>query len=396
MKPLSRIADEKTVENVFVFITDSLRYDYLPERVSELGVTCETIAASTYTASSIPSMMTGQYPSAHKVWNFGDVLPNRPDLFDIDESGMSTNAWAVGEKPWTVPPMRGLKVRRELEIEDAEAPFVVVRHDKGAHAPYDFFNVEWADSPSFFESIGKNRERYLSLYKQGVTTVVDRFFERLEYLREQGFLEDTLVVFTSDHGELLGEPSRGGIYGHGAPICPELVRVPTVFMGAGIPEKKTLDRPISGADLAPTLIGATGRDLPEQVEGVDLWNEIPDEDRVLRSEFWANAGRLQYGGSSGWDDEGGIVVHKGSRLGRTLYAIHRKLLAGAQAPANRSFSPFQLWRLLATFLPEDVLYGAPDERRTRTETVKTFEKADRDPHVEKPSSEQLRALGYLE
>jgi len=397
MLPLASVAGRDSVENIFVFIADSLRYDALPERAADAGVTAKTISSSTYTATSIPSMMTGRYPSKHRVWNFESVLSEPPELFSRPNAGMDlSSVWVDIEDPARKPPNRVLRLDEECRLDSAEEPFTIVFHEKGAHAPYDFFNVPWDNSPEYFEHYADDYEELRNQYAKGAKTAADRFLSIVDDLKDSGLYDDTLVVFTSDHGELLGEPERGGVYAHGSPVCPELVTVPTLFMGAGLPAGETVDQLLGGVDLAPTLMGAQGRSLSSPVDGRDLWNEKPPDDRVLRSEFWANTGRVKYGASSAWDRNGGVVHHHGSAGERLTFALHRKLFKGAQASANRPRSLAPFIDLLRTYGKREITYGSPDVVRARQNLVPVFSLGTDETTVEPVPEERLEALGYVE
>jgi len=397
MPSLSTLADREEVDNVLIYVADSLRYDALPTSVSERGVTVRTAAASTYTASSIPSMASGRYPAAHRVWNFDDVLPETPELLAGATAGTDLrNVWDHVESPAEKPPNRILRVTEARTLNDVAEPFVLFVHDKGAHAPYDYTNVPWETSREFFEHYAGRTEDLRGLYRRGAATTADRFLGMVDELRDRGLYQNTLVVFTSDHGELLSEPSRGGLYAHGSPVCPELVYVPTVFMGAGLPEGETYGGLASGVDLAPTALAAQGRPIPGTVDGSDLWSEEPADDRVVRSEFWARGGRISYSASSAWTRAGGLVHHHGTAPERLAFAVHRKLVKGSQAPANRSRSPRQFWNLCRTFGERDVTYGTPDVDRCRSELVEEFHPNDATSEVDSVTTEQLEALGYVE
>lgn len=397
MAALSALADRDAVDNILIFVADSLRWDALPARVSERGVTARTAAASTYTATSIPSMASGRYPVNHRVWNFDDVLPETPPLLAGERNGTDLrNVWDHVESPAEKPPNRILRVTEERRLEELDEPFTLFVHDKGAHAPYDYTNVEWDTSGAFFEQFAGRRDELRRLYRRGARTAADRFLELVETLRDRGLYDDTLVIFTSDHGELLGEPSRGGVYAHGAPVCPEVVYVPTVFLGAGLPEGETYDGLLSGVDLAPTAIAARGETVPDGLDGLDVWSSDPPADRVARSEFWAKGGRISYGAASAWTRTGGLVRHRGRAAERIAFAVHRKLINGAQAPANRSRSPGQFWRLLRTFGEREVVYGDVDPEPLGAALVEEFRPNVATTEVSGPSKEQLEALGYLD
>ncbi|MFC7231477.1 sulfatase-like hydrolase/transferase [Saliphagus sp. GCM10025308] len=396
MGGISDLADGNAVENVLIYIVDSLRLDYLPERVSDLGVTVPTIAASTYTASSIPSMMTGQYPATHRVWGFNDVVERSPKLLEGPNAGLDLrNVWVDIDDPVQKPPNRVLDLEKQHNLNEAEDGFTIVVHEKGAHAPYDFFNVKWDSSPPFFEHFAGKSDQLENMYKRGAETAADRFLDTVDQLSERDLLEDTLVIFTSDHGELLGEIERGGIYAHGSPICPELVRVPTVFMGAGLPSGKRLEWVSSGTDLAPTAMSATNRGTLPNVDGIDLWTITPDPNRIVRSDFWAHGGTVEYSASSAWDSNGGFVKQFGSPLERIIFAIHRKLYKGLQAPANRAQLPRSFLPLVQTFGKSALAYGSPSEM-THQYPVSEFEENKGETEVPEVNEEQLRALGYID
>lgn len=88
--------------------------------------------------------------------------------------------------------------------------------------------------------------------------------ELLTYLEDNGLTENTVVAFTSDHGEELLERGRVG-HGHG--LNAELVRVPLVMAGPGIPAGQRVRAPVSNRHLAPTLAAIGGTELPGMGDG---------------------------------------------------------------------------------------------------------------------------------
>lgn len=65
---ISTLAERGEVKNALIFVSDSHRFDSLPDSVARLGTTFEGISASTFTASGLPSILNGQLPSSHRVW----------------------------------------------------------------------------------------------------------------------------------------------------------------------------------------------------------------------------------------------------------------------------------------------------------------------------------------
>lgn len=78
--------------------------------------------------------------------------------------------------------------------------------------------------------------------------------------------ENTIVVFTSDHGDLLGSHGGDGAESY----FEESSHVPLIVR---YPGKLTADQsamPVSGVDLMPTLLGFCGAEIPENAQGRDL------------------------------------------------------------------------------------------------------------------------------
>ncbi len=89
----------------------------------------------------------------------------------------------------------------------------------------------------------------------------------LSYLEETGQLENTIVLWTSDHGEMLGDFGCFGkrsIFDAAARI-PMIVRYPERFEAGAV-----CTTPCSNVDVAPTLLEAAGLNTIDQHEGVDL------------------------------------------------------------------------------------------------------------------------------
>jgi arylsulfatase A-like enzyme len=94
----------------------------------------------------------------------------------------------------------------------------------------------------------------------------------LTTLQETGLDRNTVVLFTSDHGDMLGSQ---GLHEKQKPFD-ESVRVPFLLrlpktLGA---TSRKLDAPINSEDIMPTLLGLAGVPIPKTVEGLDFSNYI--------------------------------------------------------------------------------------------------------------------------
>ena len=116
------------------------------------------------------------------------------------------------------------------------------------------------------ESEAEAREACIRYYAQ--STALDAEIGRLlKTLDDIGLAGDTILVFTSDHGELLashGLYSAGGPHEESARV-PLLVRYPRQIKAG-----EALDSLVSSVDLAPTLLGLCGIATPPAMQGRDL------------------------------------------------------------------------------------------------------------------------------
>lgn len=89
----------------------------------------------------------------------------------------------------------------------------------------------------------------------------------LDALRERGMLEETLIVFTSDHGEFLGDH---GLIMKGPWLYDCLTRVPMLFAGPGVPSGIETEALVENVDVLPTLLELVGLEVPYGVQGRSL------------------------------------------------------------------------------------------------------------------------------
>ncbi|MCA8952717.1 MAG: sulfatase-like hydrolase/transferase [Planctomycetes bacterium] len=113
----------------------------------------------------------------------------------------------------------------------------------------------------------------LADYRALIAHLDARIAEVLTALRDSGHLDDTIVVFASDHGLALGSHGLLGkqsVYEHS-------MSTPVVLAGPGVPVGARRDGLCYLLDLMPTLLAASGTPAPEGVDGRDLWPLIRGE-----------------------------------------------------------------------------------------------------------------------
>lgn len=143
--------------------------------------------------------------------------------------------------------------------------------------PFEWANPGWA---LFSE---REKLEILAGY-YGMISQLDHAIGRVvRALDERGLGADTLVVFTSDHGDFMGDHQmvlKGPIH------YEALIRVPLIVRGAGFEAARVVDAPVGTVDLFPTVMRACGLEIPEGIEGRPLLAGerecILTEDDILR------------------------------------------------------------------------------------------------------------------
>ena len=218
----------------------------------------------------------------------------------------------------TAEAIRWLQVHRATE---RERPFLLSVHYSKPHFPWQcperwfekyrevakgrlrvFSEEEMADRLPIhqtawqhylgFGATQEDLDRGLAGYSGSVSyldEMIGHLVDSLEYL---GYLEDTLIVYSSDHGDMAG---AHGLW-HKQLFYEESARVPLIFSGPGVAEGETRDQVVSLVDLFPTFCDLAKVEIPDHCDGVSLVplldgkGELPDRlvfsEIVFQGEHW--------------------------------------------------------------------------------------------------------------
>jgi arylsulfatase A-like enzyme len=320
-----------SAQRIILISVDTLRADHLgcygyprptsPEldAIAAEGVVFEDVfSPSPWTLPAHGSLLTGLYPSRHGLKSHDDYLPSRIATLASALSRRGFRTAAVvnshnlsarygldrGFQDFRYVEESVDRVEPQSEIIDqaidwirkaADRPFFLFVHSYDVHSDYrskpeyerQFVGtyqgpVDGSTAQLIAARQGKltlgarDAAHLVDLYDAGIRQMDEELSRLLSLLRSERRLEQTLLIITSDHGEEFLE--RGGVL-HGRTQFQEVVRVPLILRGPGIPAARRIATPVSLVDVMPTVLALADLGRHEGLDGWDLralWHN-PDE-----------------------------------------------------------------------------------------------------------------------
>lgn len=320
--------------NIVLIVMDTQRADRLSvygygretspnlERLAARGLVHEqAYATSSWTWPSTASLLTGLLPQQHGVLDGNacflaeelQTLPETLQRAGLTTAGWSANLLIVPDKNFDqgfeffdaprgsitrsdvmIPPAlewmeayAGTRFFMYLQMLDPHSPLDPMDEARERFAPtvpegYDEFALEGYRMPFLRDNCGHTEDgervtercvppeeqRWISDLYDACVWSGDHWVGRiLDKLEELGLDDETIVIFTSDHGE---EIFDHGLVAHGHTLHEELVRVPLILAGPGIPAGVRTDAPASNRFLASTIARLAGTEMPSVGRGPDL------------------------------------------------------------------------------------------------------------------------------
>ena len=282
-------------------------------------------SSSPWTTPSYASMMTGQFPSRHGATLFQSLEAEglRKDSVTLAElfrkAGYRTAAFVnngnagkfltgrgfddydegqrrapniterVAQAPEYTAPPTNARVMKWLDANQ-DKPFFLFLLYFEPHTPYDpppehdlFKNDSYPEETNTGYDLVKGRlfrwanlgdpkaiDRVVQLY-DGKIHFIDHHFGRvLDRLRASGLEKNTIVLLTSDHGELLFSHRSDYMTFDHRSLYDAVMHIPFLLWGARIPQGKTFDALASHIDIAPTLLDLAGLPPKPDAQGTSL------------------------------------------------------------------------------------------------------------------------------
>ena len=215
----------------------------------------------------------------------------------------------------------------------------------------------------------------LAVYYAHIAALDDCLGRLLNTLRETGIEHDTILVFTSDHGDMLGS------HGEQRKQRPydEAIRVPFVLRWpalGGAPH--TITTPIGSPDIMPTLLGLCGLEIPKTVEGRDFSAHLhggpaPDDAALIAC----------YTPFGEWTRARGGQEYRGVRTARHTYV---RSLTGPWLLFDNEADPYQLTNLC----------NNPAAAGVQRQLEATLQRKLRESHDDfRPGADYIRKWNYV-
>ena len=315
--------------------------DRFTRHLAERGLLAEWRArvGAEYVAESAPGDTTDGY--------IGESAVRYLQAYEGDAPLFLTVGFVGPHGPYWAPEPYASRFRPE-EVAEPVGIRGRVRSGSDLYAARDLARAANLDAPATVDRF--RRQRAASL---GMVAFIDHQVDRLlRVLEERGWLQDTLVAFTSDHGNLLGDHGLEGKRFFHEPVS----RVPLLMAGPGVPWDRrvgmTAVRELaSGVDLYPTFLDAAGAARPggdRAREGISLLGLLRGQAAPRREVFSELGTAMMIRDARNklvYDPEQGGVLE--------LYDLHRdpwELHNLAGSPGHRHVEADLMDRMLARMI----------------------------------------------
>ena len=311
----------------------------------------DAVATAPWTLASLASQLTSRYPAAHGATHKDfQKDPARPTLFDVLASrgftvlGVTGNSFVSADFGlaggldglWYVEgraaELNHAVVHRALRDWDGGDVALFIHYMDPHYSyvpppPYDrVFDPDYRGAVDGvnFRSLGpgapaSDLAHVKALYDGEIAYTDAEIGRLLGRLREQGLVENALVLYTADHGDELLD--HGGWY-HGHTLYRELLHVPFVLRVPQLAARRVKE-PVSMIDVAPTVLEAMGFPAPAAFQGESLLPVVNggrrrertifaelQNDRSRPRRFSAREGSLEYIATVRWPQDAGEALLK--------------------------------------------------------------------------------------
>jgi len=318
--------------DIFIYVIDALRADHLgcygyqrktspniDRFANENSLYRNAYSNSSWTKASAASILTGLFPKHHKTMARNDKLPDDVVTLaeKLQESGYYTVAFlGNGNLSWMFGFAQGFHEFKELFGEypysrhvqsdmintnifkflktylkkKERKPLFMLVWTVDPHDPYtpersvkDLFNIhQYIPINTYdFEIVSKIRSGKIQPTESQIEFIKTRydqeiyfndvsFGELLDTMKKHGIYDDSIVLFTSDHGEEFFD--HGGV-GHGRTLYNDQIKIPFIIK-MGRLERGLHHERVQLIDIYPTIMDLLRLSLPYKLDGISLFRTV--------------------------------------------------------------------------------------------------------------------------
>lgn len=146
-----------------------------------------------------------------------------------------------------------------------------------------------------YEGLGvEHLRKVIAYYYASITLVDDQVGKIMAALEARGMLDNTVVAFVSDHGEFLGDYGLLLKPTDRYPMLYDIsLRVPLICRMPGGSRGRVISEPVELIDLPPTLLEASGLQMPPEVQGQSLLAALTGGQVIKREFIFAEIGAVK-------------------------------------------------------------------------------------------------------
>ncbi len=228
----------------------------------------------------------------HTDW-IADLTIKQLDEYNSEDNWFIWMSFPDPHHPWDPPNSENSRIPwQDLELPEShpktEEDTVRILEQKPAHW-LGYYNGSWSNAeggPMNFVPSGLSKEMLLEITAK--THVMNELIDDacgkvINHIQSKGWLENTDIIFTTDHGELLGD---FGLLYKGPFHVDSLMRLPLIWKPAPnalIQTGNTVHNPVQQIDITATLCEIAGLQVPDWIQGkpLPIDDSIPGFDRAV-------------------------------------------------------------------------------------------------------------------
>ena len=306
-------------------------YEHKADGGRSLDDTYPTIAEALSARGYRTGAFSGNFGTVTRHWGFGRGFIHFEDYYQSLSNMAVSSVYGRFLEYYALHKVMGMEYKLDRrwapEINqsaldwidrDSEHPFFVFINYFDVHAPYispdrgmfsdvenpgGLVNTDWTTADIYNPKTPEQIQGEIDAYDGGIHYTDQQIQNLLDELKKRGVLENTIVVITSDHGELFGEH---GLWEHHNSLYRPVIYVPLIiWYPESVPQGVRIPTAVSNVSIPSTLLDLLGFSDQTEFPGpslAELWRnpasaaQWPDPIAEMAESAWVNPNHLSIKG----------------------------------------------------------------------------------------------------